>query len=83
MTMMRRCSGIEPVPAFRAGRTGFQRGNLVRTSDGDAARRPAGDPGSGILSSMAQANGFIVLPERTRDHDAGSRVGVPLLEGRV
>lgn len=83
MTMMRRCSGIEPVPAFRVGRTGFQRGNLVRTSNGDAARRPAGDPGSGMLSSRAQANGFIVLPERTRDLDADSGVEVQLLEGRV
>lgn len=86
-------TGIEPMPTFKArlaaplrkapGRTEFQRGVLARANDGGWAVRPTGDQGSGILSSMAQANCFIVLPEQTGNLDAGSEVEVQLLEGLI
>ena len=43
------------------GRTEFQRGILSRGADGGWQVRTTGDQGSGILSSMSQANCFIVL----------------------
>ena len=48
------------------GRTEFQRGILARDGDGGWTVRTTGDQGSGILSSMSQANCFIVLPRRHR-----------------
>ncbi len=45
----------------RPGRTEFQRGALYREPDGTLAVRSTGKQGAGILSSMSQANCFIVL----------------------
>jgi len=62
------------------GRTEFQRGILFR--DGDAWRvRPSGQQGSGILSSMAAADCFIVLEAERGDVAAGETVSVQLLRG--
>jgi molybdopterin molybdotransferase len=48
-----------------AGRTEFQRGVLTPDGNGGFTVRTTGEQGSGILSSMAQANCFIVLPTDT------------------
>ncbi len=45
--------------------------------------RTTGDQGSGILSSMSQANCFIVLDSDTGDVAAGTHVDVQLLEGLI
>ena len=45
----------------RPGRTEYQRGYLVQNESGDLTVHSTGDQGSGILSSMSQANCFIVL----------------------
>ncbi len=50
----------------RPGRTEYQRGVLDYGADGQASVRLTGAQGSGILSSMSEANGMVVL-----DHDAG------------
>ncbi len=50
----------------RPGRTEYQRGVLDFGADGTARVRLTGAQGSGILSSMSDANGMVVL-----DHDAG------------
>jgi len=42
-----------------------------------------GDQGSGILSSMSQANCFIVLSDDTGNVAAGEVVEVQLLEGLI
>jgi molybdopterin molybdotransferase len=86
-------TGIEPAPTFRArlaaplrkapGRTEFQRGILSRAPDGAWSVRTTGDQGSGILSSMSQANCFIVLSDRTGNLEAGSEVEVQPLEGLI
>ena len=55
----------------KPGRREFQRGVLTRSDDGRLIVRKTGHQGSGVLSSMAAANCFIVLPE-----DAG-----PVAEG--
>jgi molybdopterin molybdotransferase len=63
------------------GRTEFQRGVLARGADGSYTVRTTGDQGSGILSSMSQANCFIVLSTDTGNVAAGEVVDVQLLEG--
>lgn len=80
-----------PVPRLRArcttpirkapGRTEFQRGVLAVDTDGNWSVRSTGDQGSGILSSMGQANCFIVLSAEQGDLPAGSTVEVEVLEG--
>ena len=65
------------------GRTEFQRGILSRGDDGEWTVRATGDQGSGILSSMSQANCFIILPTDQGNVPAGTVVDVQLLEGLV
>jgi molybdopterin molybdotransferase len=82
-----------PLPTFKAilaapirkapGRTEFQRGILKRADDGAWTVRTTGDQGSGILSSMSQANCFIVLGTDTGNVDAGASVDVQPLEGLI
>jgi len=83
---------VPPLPTLKAtlatairkmpGRTEFQRGIL--TADGDGWNvRTTGEQGSGVLSSMSQANCFIVLPADAGDLGAGTVVDVQLLEGLV
>jgi len=82
---------IQPVPTFKVplavavrkapGRTEFQRGILAPDSAGGWTVRTTGDQGSGILSSMSQANCFIVLGSDTGNVAAGELVEVQLLEG--
>ncbi|MDQ2916554.1 MAG: molybdopterin molybdotransferase MoeA [Pseudomonadota bacterium] len=86
-------ANVAPMPLFKAtlaapirkapGRTEFQR--AVLSPDGAGAWRvhTTGDQGSGILSSMSQANCFIVLPADTGNVDAGAQVDVQLLEGLI
>ena len=80
-----------PIPMFKAplsapvrkmpGRTEYQRGILAPDGAGGWTVRSTGDQGSGILSSMSQANCFIVLPTPTGNVAAGELVDVLLLEG--
>lgn len=84
-------SAVEPVPTFRAtltspvrkapGRTEFQRGILSRNEAGEWTVRTTGDQGSGILSSMSQANCFVVLPTDQGNSEPGTLVEVQLFEG--
>jgi molybdopterin molybdotransferase len=86
-------SDIAPMPTFKAtltapikkmaGRTEFQRGVLAPGTNGRWEVRPTGDQGSGILSSMSQANCFIVLDTGTGNVPAGDIVDVQLLEGLI
>ena len=64
------------------GRTEFQRGILSQV-DGAWQVRTTGDQGSGILSSMSQANCFIVLSADTGNVQTGEAVDVQLLEGLI
>ena len=58
----------------RPGRVEFQRGLLARNDAGEYTVIPTGDQGSGILSSMVNANCFIVLGMDTGLVEAGSWV---------
>ena len=65
------------------GRTEFQRGILSCDAKGQWSVRTTGDQGSGILSSMSQANCFIILPTDQGNVAAGTTVDVQLLEGLI
>ena len=65
------------------GRMEFQRGILTPDGAGGWLVRTTGDQGSGILSSMSQANCFIVLPMQTGNVAQGEMVDVQLLEGLI
>jgi molybdopterin molybdotransferase len=84
---------IRPLPTFKVtlsapikkapGRTEFQRGILSADGRGGWTVRTTGDQGSGILSSMSQADCFIVLASETGNVAAGELVDVRLLEGLI
>jgi len=62
------------------GRTEFQRGVLTMGANGYEVRT-TGDQGSGILSSMVQANCFVVLSTETGNVEPGTLVDVQMFEG--
>jgi molybdopterin molybdotransferase len=87
------CPDPAPLPTLKAvctsaikkapGRTEFQRGILSADAQGNWAVRVTGDQSSAILSSMSQANCFIILPDAQGNTPAGATVEVQLLEGLI
>jgi molybdopterin molybdotransferase len=65
------------------GRTEFQRGILARDPNGQWSVRTTGDQGSGILSSMSQADCFIILSTDQGNVPPGTLVDVQLLDGLI
>jgi molybdopterin molybdotransferase len=62
-----------------SGRRGFAR-VVVTRRDGRYHARSTGEQGSGVLTSMAKANGLAIIPEETYRVEAGSRVTVQMLD---
>ena len=60
----------------RPGRMEYQRGIMSVDASGEAVVSSTGEQGSGILSSMSQANCFIILPDDSDGAKAGDRVEV-------
>ena len=67
----------------KPGRTEYQRGIATRTADGGLEVRTTGNQGSGVLSSMVQANGLIVLHHAQGNVAPGDAVDVMMFEGVV
>ena len=67
----------------RPGRTEFQRARLVPAATGGWEVELAGAQGSGILSSMSQANALVVLHHEQGAVAAGQAVDVWLFDGLV
>ncbi|SAK76352.1 molybdopterin biosynthesis protein [Caballeronia calidae] len=67
----------------RAGRTEFQRGIATRDDDGRWSVVTTGPQGSGVLSSMSEANCFIVLEHARGDIDAGDDVDIVPFDGLI
>jgi molybdopterin molybdotransferase len=67
----------------KAGRTEYQRARLTVDSDGRHAVTITGAQGSGILRSMSEADGIIVLAHERGDIAAGDDVDVILFDGLV
>lgn len=60
----------------KPGRTEYQRGILAANPAGDLVVDRTGPQGSGILTSMSEANCFIVLPADLETAEAGTAVPV-------
>ncbi|HYE70313.1 MAG TPA: gephyrin-like molybdotransferase Glp [Aquabacterium sp.] len=81
----------DPLPTLHAatttalrkkpGRTEYQRGTLQRGTDGRWQVTPTGAQGSGILHSMSQAHGLIVLSHTQGPVGAGELVEVIPFDG--
>jgi molybdopterin molybdotransferase len=66
-------------PLTNSGRRGFIRVVVTRRGDGYHARTTGGQ-GSGVLTSMAKANGLAIVAEGTYRVEAGSEVTVQMLD---
>jgi molybdopterin molybdotransferase len=83
----------QPLPMLRAasrerlrkkpGRTEYQRGIVERGDDDRWWVRVTGSQGSGVLRSMSEANGMIVLHHGQGDVEPGGEVDVIPFEGWV
>ena len=67
----------------KPGRTEYQRGIVSQAEDGRWQVRITGSQGSGILRSMSQANGMVVLHHDQGDVAAGDLVDVIAFDGLV
>ena len=87
-------AAVQPMPMLRAastvpmrkkpGRTEYQRGIVTRAADGAGFEvRITGSQGSGILRSMSEANGLVVLHHTQGDVAAGELVDVLPFDGLV
>ena len=82
-----------PAPLLRArslesmrkkpGRTEYQRGIVSSTADGTLQVRTTGNQGSGVLSSMVQGNGLIVLHHAQGNVAVGDEVDVMMFDGAI
>lgn len=70
---------IMDVPLTNSGRRGFVRVIVTQQQDGYHART-TGEQGSGVLTSMAKANGLAVVPEGIQFVEAGSELTVQMLD---
>jgi molybdopterin molybdotransferase len=66
-------------PLTNSGRRGFIRVIVTRQPDGYHART-TGEQGSGVLTSMAKANGLAIVLEGTQFVEAGSQLAVQMLD---
>lgn len=67
----------------KAGRTEYQRGIVSTGPDGRLQVCTTGNQGSGVLSSMVQANGLIVLHHAQGHVAAGDLVDVMMFQGVI
>jgi molybdopterin molybdotransferase len=86
-------SNAKPIPLLKAqsleairkkpGRTEYQRGIVARTADGTLTVHTTGQQGSGVLNSMVQANGLIVLHHEQGNVAVGQDVDVMMFDGAI
>ena len=65
----------------KPGRTEYQRVIVSHAPDGSLQARTTGQQGSGVLSSMVQANGLMVLPHEQGNIAVGDAVQVMMFAG--
>lgn len=65
----------------KTGRTEYQRGIVSTNERGELVVEITGNQGSGVLSSMVEANGLIVLAHEQNDVAVGDVVNVMMFEG--
>ncbi|MFN3736638.1 gephyrin-like molybdotransferase Glp [Hydrogenophaga sp.] len=67
----------------KPGRTEYQRGIVTRDADGRLSVRTTGNQGSGVLRSMVEANGLIVLHHGQGNVAPGDLVDVMMFDGAI
>ena len=67
----------------KPGRTEYQRGRVSTAPDGSLHVKTTGSQGSGVLRSMAEANGLIVLHHGQGNVSAGDEVDVMMFDGAI
>jgi molybdopterin molybdotransferase len=67
----------------KPGRTEYQRGTVSTAPDGTLQVRTTGNQGSGVLRSMVQGNGLIVLHHGQGNVAAGDEVDVMMFDGVI
>ena len=80
MTLPLKC--VTPIRK-NAGRVEYQRGIMERDSNNELVVRSTGGQGSHMLSSMAKANCFIILPVECNNIAAGEMVNVQPFAGII
>ena len=76
--VMLRATSENPIRK-KPGRTEYQRCIVTPSVDGQLTVRITGNQGSGVLSSMVQANGLLVLEHEQENVAAGDHVNVLML----
>lgn len=67
----------------KPGRTEYQRGTVSTAIDGTLQVKTTGNQGSGVLSSMVQANGLIVLHHDQSSVEIGDEIDVMMFDGAI
>ena len=73
---------LEPMRK-KSGRTEYQRGWVSTAADGSLQVRTTGSQGSGVLSSMAEANGLIMLHHDQGNVAVGDLLDVMMFDGAI
>jgi molybdopterin molybdotransferase len=81
-TPLLKAKSLEPLRK-KAGRTEYQRGFVSSAAEGTLQVRTTGNQGSGVLSSMVQGNGLIVLHHAQGNVAVGDEVDVLMFEGAI
>lgn len=77
-----RARSLEPMRK-KPGRTEYQRGRVSTAPDGTLQVCTTGNQGSGVLSSMVQGNGLIVLHHHQGNVAVGDEVDVMMFDGVI
>lgn len=67
----------------KPGRTEYQRGTVTTANDGTLQVKTTGNQGSGVLSSMVQASGLIVLHHDQSSIAVGDEIDVMMFDGVI
>ena len=67
----------------KPGRTEYQRGWVSTAADGTLQVKTTGNQGSGVLSSMAEANGLIVLHHMQGNVSKGDAIDILMFDGAI
>ena len=81
-TPMLKARSVEAIRK-KPGRTEYQRAIVTTAADGSLLAQTTGQQGSGVLSSMVQANGLLVLSHDQGDVAEGDTVDVLMFEGVI
>jgi molybdopterin molybdotransferase len=72
---------LEETISTKGALTHFLRARLTRAQDGTWLAKLTGPQGSGMISSMAHADGLLVVPEKTDELQRGAQADVIRLDG--